>query len=201
MDDQTTGLQDRSLALSEVSGHITWERHDKYVRNCFVNLTSHQDAVFDYCRRRATLTEAEEATSEVMVIALRRQADLPGDNLRAYLYGIAYKVLANQRRASRRQVRVALRSGVDRAWGPEEVVIAGEEAQLVTEGLGRLGNLDQEILRLAAWEELSRAEIATALGCSENAVTKRFSRALDRLAAELGVDRHRGTQFFRRNER
>lgn len=169
--------------------------------NCTVNLTSHQDAVFEYCRRRATLAAAEEATSEVMAIALRREADLPGDNLRAYLYGIAYRVLANHRRADRRQTRVALRSGVDRVAGPEEIVIAGEEAQLVKEGLGRLGNLDQEILRLAAWEELSRAELAIALGCSENAVTKPFNRALDRLAAELGVTRHRGTQFFRRNER
>lgn len=165
-----------------------------------MDITAHREAIYDYCRRRASLAEAEEAASEVMAIALRKESDLPTDHLLAYLYGIAYKVLANQRRTARRQLRTVMRAPVETSEGPEEMVITLEEARLVADGLHRLPNLDQEILRLAAWEELSRSEIAMTLDCSENAVTKRFNRALDRLASELGVTRTGGTHFFKRNE-
>lgn len=63
---------------------------------------------------------------------------------------------------------------------------------------GRLGEADQEVLRLAGWEELDRDELAAALGCSANAATKRLNRALDRLAYELGVARRSRGRFFSR---
>ena len=64
--------------------------------------------------------------------------------------------------------------------------------------IDRLPAGDQEIIRLAGWEELERSEIAVVLGCTPNAVTKRLGRALDRLASELGVvERHRGHFFSR----
>ncbi len=45
---------------------------------------------------------------------------------------------------------------------------------------------DREVIRLAAWEDLGRDELAALLGCSPNAITKRLNRALDHLGAELG---------------
>jgi predicted DNA-binding protein (UPF0251 family) len=49
--------------------------------------------------------------------------------------------------------------------------------------LGRLGSEDQEILRLAGWEELTSGEIATVLGISPIAARSRLHRARRRLRA------------------
>jgi len=70
----------------------------------------------------------------------------------------------------------------------------------MTEALERLRTPDQEIIRLAGWEELGREEIAEALQCTPNAVTKRLNRALDRLAHELGAIERSHIRFFKRGE-
>ena len=44
---------------------------------------------------------------------------------------------------------------------------------------------DREILRLVAWEQLAREEIATAMGLSRPAVRLRLHRARTRLAAVM----------------
>jgi DNA-directed RNA polymerase specialized sigma24 family protein len=51
--------------------------------------------------------------------------------------------------------------------------------------LGRLEFEDQEILRLAGWEELSPGEIAVVLGISPVAARSRLHRARRRLRAAL----------------
>jgi RNA polymerase sigma-70 factor (ECF subfamily) len=50
--------------------------------------------------------------------------------------------------------------------------------------LAALKSMDQEILRLSAWEELSQAEIAVALGITVGAVRQRFYAAKKKLADE-----------------
>ena len=55
----------------------------------------------------------------------------------------------------------------------------------VVRALGRLGPDDQEILRLVAWEELARDEIAVVLGISRGAVRVRLHRARRRLAEQM----------------
>lgn len=163
------------------------------------DLDIHQLAVLNYCRRRTNFDEAEDATAEVMAIAWRRRGALPTDHLLPYLYGIAFKVLANQRRTRQRQARVIHRSHIETADSAENIVIASQDRDRVLDGLHALSQSDQEILRLAAWEQLSRTEISQALGLSKNAVTKRFNRALDHLATELGATRMPGAQFFKRS--
>lgn len=163
-----------------------------------VSFEKHQLAILNYCKRRIGPTLAEDAASEVMEIAWRRQADIPSENTLPYLYGIAYKVIANQRRSQRRQHRVAHRGLAQTTESAEEVVLAAEDAEQIRAGLNRLSAADQEILRLSAWEHLSREEIAIALSITPNAVTKRFNRALDHLATELGTVRTTGSHFFRR---
>ena len=60
---------------------------------------------------------------------------------------------------------------------------AEDEAVLVA--LSQLRGPDREILRLAAWEELTGPEIAIVLGISLSAVQQRLHRAKKRLAARL----------------
>ena len=53
------------------------------------------------------------------------------------------------------------------------------------EALRKLRPADQEVLRLAVWEELPHREIAELLGCTAHAVDQRVHRAAKRLGRQL----------------
>ena len=159
-------------------------------------------AVLRYCLRRTNREDALDATAETFLVAWRRVDALPVGRELPWLYGVAFRVLANQRRASaRRAAALTHIHGAPAATGdgePELLVLQGQETADLVEALGRLSPSDQELIRLAGWEELDRDALALAVGCTANAATKRLNRALDRLGRELGVsDRVRG-RFFRR---
>jgi len=54
--------------------------------------------------------------------------------------------------------------------------------------LAELRPVDQEILRLSFWDELSNSEIAQILDIEPHAVTMRLSRARSRFAHRLGME-------------
>lgn len=108
-----------------------------------------------------------------------------------WLFGVARRVIANQRRASRRRADLGTRLAQQVAPGDTEVdacVIATDEQRAVLEALARLKPDDQELLRLVTWESLSHRHAAQVLGCSENAVAVRLNRARGRLGKELAKD-------------
>jgi RNA polymerase sigma-70 factor (ECF subfamily) len=63
-------------------------------------------------------------------------------------------------------------------------VVQGFEAELARQALRQLPRRDQEVLRLAMWEELTQQQIAAVLGVSEKAAGMRFSRAKRRFGNE-----------------
>ena len=144
-----------------------------------------------------------DAAAETFAVAWRRRSDMPADRELPWLYGVARRVLANQRRSARRRNDATVRLrvvGRDSGYEPEPQLVQNQESRDVVEAMARLKPADQEVIRLAGWEELGRDEIAMALECTPNAVTKRLNAALDRLARELGiVERARG-RFFRYGE-
>jgi len=143
---------------------------------------AHERMLLAFClRRTAEAADAEEAAAETFVVAWRRLADSPAEEHRlAWLYAIARRVLANQRRGSDRRVRL-----LDRLRSQSALTPASVSGGPAIEGLSRLRPDDQELLRLVAWEELSHAEISVVLGISPNAVAIRLHRARARFAAEI----------------
>jgi RNA polymerase sigma factor (sigma-70 family) len=150
---------------------------------------SHHRDVLAYCARRTSRPDAWDAAAEVFVVAWRRLDEVPpSDEERAWLLGVAYRVLANQRRAERRRRRLGRRAaGVagETVPSPDELLVRTEESQRVIDALARLRGPDREIIQMTLWEELTPAEIAEALGISRGAVDQRFYRAKRRLASEL----------------
>ena len=61
---------------------------------------------------------------------------------------------------------------------PESVAALAD----LTAALAQLSDVDQEILRLIGWEQLTLGEAATVLGCSHTAAKVRLHRARRRLA-------------------
>lgn len=156
---------------------------------------AHYRAVLAYARRRATgPADVQEAVAETFTIAWRRLAEVPdGDAALPWLYGVARRVLANQRRGNRRRndLSVRLRGQHAATLEIESTVLASEERRTVLAALARLREADQEILRLAVWEELSHRDIAGIVGCSEASVAVRVHRARTRLGREIGKEERR----------
>jgi RNA polymerase sigma-70 factor (ECF subfamily) len=159
--------------------------------------TAHHRAILAYCARRCPRWDAWDAAAEVFVVAWRRLDDIPpAEEARAWLIGVAFRVLANQRRSAGRRARLFERASRDRAWAPmpDEQVLRNEEDREVMEALSRLSRTDREIVQLTLWEELTPGDIAAVLGISRAAVDQRYARAKKRLARQLEGDR-----FMRRS--
>jgi len=142
-----------------------------------------------YCRWRAGSADAQDAASEVFLTAWRRLDALPeGDAARVWLYATARRVIANQRRSSRRRLALVERLAQQAASAPRETEPLDREESVVHDALARLEPRDREVLLLAEWEGLSPTQIAAVTGCL--AVTARArlhrARARFRTAFEAG---------------
>jgi DNA-directed RNA polymerase specialized sigma24 family protein len=68
------------------------------------------DAVRAYALRRTAVDDANDIVAETFLVAWRRFDEAPRDFLLAWLFGVARRVLANQRRASNRRDALAIAS-------------------------------------------------------------------------------------------
>ena len=135
----------------------------------------HAEAVRAYVRRRAPRDVVDDVVSETFVVCLRRLDIVPAEPL-PWLYAVARKILANERRKAGREVPGA----VEVAYEPEPV----GDAELAR-AFAQLSERDREVLRLVAWEGLSLRDAATVLDCTAVACRVRYHRAKSRLAARL----------------
>jgi RNA polymerase sigma-70 factor (ECF subfamily) len=148
----------------------------------------HYDEVLGYCARRVDRTGADDAASEVFIVAWRRIDELEWDTARPWLYGIARGVLANRRRAARRRSKLTQKmSGLAHVTGEaaEVIVLRREQDEDVMSALSKLKESDREILLLSTWEELSAPEIGTVLDISTTAAEQRLHRAKQRFTKHL----------------
>jgi len=151
--------------------------------------SAHSPAILAYFRRRTDSETANDCTAETFLVVWRRIDDVPPDAL-PWLYGVARRVLANQRRSGGRMGRLIGKLRWQRFEippSPELLVVRREEDAELVAAVNRLSVQDRELLLLANWEELPHAEIGRVLGCSAHAVDQRIHRAVRRLARELGV--------------
>ena len=142
--------------------------------------------LFAYVRRRSG-HDAEETVAEVFAVAWRRRDDLPDPaHRRAWLFGVARTLLLAAGRLRQRE------SGLVHALSSQPVLGDGfdpgdETAGAVAAALGRLDPGQQEVLRLVAWEGLSSAELAVALGVRAGTARVRLHRARRALASDPEV--------------
>lgn len=131
--------------------------------------------IIAYCSWRApSAVDADDAVSEVFLVAWRRLGDIPtGNAARAWLYGAARRVIANQRRSRSRIVTLRDRLAREPVGGDADAPDHGR----VHDTLALLNDLDREVLLLAEWEDLTTAGIARVLGCREVTARGRLHRA------------------------
>jgi RNA polymerase sigma factor (sigma-70 family) len=146
--------------------------------------------ILAYALRRADEGHAEDVVAETFTAAWRHIGRLPDDPL-PWLYRTAHNCLANQRRSTRRQLRLAGRVADHLATAtvnvPDHSASVVEEAHLRA-ALATLPPKDREALLLVSWEGLDHHTAAYVTGCSPTAFKVRAHRARKRLGALLDAD-------------
>ena len=150
---------------------------------------AHVNAVFAYALSRTSAERAAEVVEETFFVAWRRLSDLPAEP-RPWLFGVARRTVANQRRAGAR--RAALGERV--ATLSSSVPIEPDHAESVVEhdrmlaALARLRDRDREVLCISAWGGLCPEEAARVLCCTKAAFLVRLHRARRRFDLALQAE-------------
>jgi RNA polymerase sigma factor (sigma-70 family) len=135
-------------------------------------------AVEAYVRRRAPAL-ADDVVAETFLVCWRKLDRVP-DEPRPWLYAVARKTLANERRRRASEERVTAGEKTPTVAEPEPV---GDS--VLAAAFAALSERDREVLRLIAWEGLSLSQAAVVFGCSALACRVRYHRAKTRLARRL----------------
>lgn len=151
----------------------------------------HYPAVLAFAiRRLPDRGSAEDAAAETFAVAWRRRDLIPEQPL-PWLFAIAIRVIANQRRSGKRRRRLGDRLEQESSYLPDpEPVDLLHRRDSFAAAFERLSEGDREVLRLIAWDGLASEEAASVLGCSGTAFRVRLHRARRRLAKHLEAAGH-----------
>jgi RNA polymerase sigma-70 factor (ECF subfamily) len=147
----------------------------------------HADTVYRYCRVRLGPTDAQDAVSEVFIVAMRRLDEIP-ENAVAWLLGVSRRVVANQLRSGRRAAALEDRVAATADLFLPDHADSVAEADIARRALARLAPADRDVIVLLAANDMKPADLATALGCSPGAAAVRAHRARKRLKAAYDVE-------------
>jgi RNA polymerase sigma factor (sigma-70 family) len=137
-------------------------------------------------RRVRDPEDAAEVIAETFATLWRRFDRCPqGDELRPWLFGVARRIAANQRRGDRRRSALGERLAANVGEQTFDTGGPAEDTGRVARAFASLSDSDRELLSLVAWEGLTREELAVALGTSRAVVRLRLHRARKRLQAAL----------------
>ncbi len=131
----------------------------------------YREPLYGFYRRRLAIPErAEDLTQETFLVVLRAgERYEPRALVRTYLYAIALKLLAGERRRQARHAADPV---------PEPAAHDAPDSSIwVKQALARLDPADREILMLREYEQLSYAEIASLLRLPLNTVRTRLFRS------------------------
>jgi RNA polymerase sigma-70 factor, ECF subfamily len=168
-------------------------RSPEHARRFEAFYVEHYAAIYAYVHRRLSdsVGEVPDVVAEVFATAWRLTDSVPpGVEGRLWLYKTAQHAVLNDRRRSRRRLRL-----FDRLRGEAQAHPAATSSDdagdlWLVRAIRRLPPADQEVLRLVRWEGTSHAEAAQILGCSVNAVALRVRKATSRLCQDPVVAAH-----------
>lgn len=156
-------------------------------------------AVLNYVSVRiAAGMDAEDITAEVFTAAFTSLRSCPNrtttdgdDPVRAWLFGIARRKLADayRKRTRRPEISLDIAHPAPPQQNPESRALAEEATETLQAIMDALPEIQREVLRLKYLEELSLKEIGWVLGKSPNAVSQLLHRARQTV-------RERGNDYF-----
>ncbi len=157
----------------------------------------YQDRIYGYCVNRLGEAQGEEIAQDVFLTAWESLARFRQEStISTWLIGIAKnKCIQAFRNRGRRQTiastfveDIRYQSHVEGSVSPEETLMSEAQRQVLAQGMARMREDEQVLLKLRYYRGLPVAEVAELLGKSEAAVRKRLLRALERLRKLVNVD-------------
>jgi len=154
----------------------------------------HLEAVQRFVARRVESPEdAADLSAEVFLAAIHASRNYRGDAAvpRAWLYGIARRVVASHRRSMARALRAVRRIDARELLDDDATdrIVARIDSQRVARGVYRslaaLPERQRAVVELVAVDGLSLVEAAAALGISAGNARVHYHRARRRLAHSL----------------
>ena len=152
----------------------------------------HAPRIHRYVARRAGREVADDLVAETFLAAFakRRSYDLGYADAGPWLYGIATNLVGQHRRDEVRQFRIRQASVPELDVPGHAERVAGDVTAralrgLLAAALAGLPGGDRDVLILIAWEQLTYAETARALGIPVGTVRSRLSRVRTRLREEI----------------
>ncbi|MCX5066676.1 sigma-70 family RNA polymerase sigma factor [Micromonospora lupini] len=142
----------------------------------------HGNAIHAYARNKVTAEAANDVVSEVFAVAWRRLDSIRLGEERPWLFGVARRVIATERRQAADWIALhqRLREYPDEHLDDQADGIV--ERRKVITALGNLSEADREVLWLRYWYDLTGRDAAHAAGCSQAAFAVRLHRAKRRFA-------------------
>lgn len=135
-------------------------------------------------------SDPEDFVQEVFAACVRgRDRMRDGRSFRSYLFGVAYNILREHYRGYYRGGSpdpLESCSIEDLAPGPSTMVREHQQDALLLEALRRLPMELQAVLELFYWEDLTSAEIGSALSIPAGTVRSRLRRGRERMEVLLG---------------
>ncbi len=149
-----------------------------------------EDAVHRYITlvwqvlRRSGLrpSDADDATQDVFWVFAQRSDDVPESSTRAFLVGTALRVASDRRKSKWNR---AVTEPLDQdmltvaSCAPDEQLQLRRQTRLLDELLSKMSPDESEIFILFEIEEMTRTEVAMALGIPEGTAASRLRRARD----------------------
>ena len=146
----------------------------------------HAASVFRFIARRAGPSAAEDLVGDVFVAALEarvRYRPHASESALPWLYGISGNVVRAYLRKQRPSAVADADVGVD--WNAVDDRLDAHAARdQLRRALESLSPAEREAFLLVAWEGLTTAEAAQALGVSQTVVRTRLTRARQRARTE-----------------
>jgi len=147
----------------------------------------HAEEILSYGLNRSSSDDASDMLAETFLIAWRKFDDIPnGIEAKYWLYGVARRVLHGQRRkatASNHLTNKLRQSLTRNSLDSFEETTA--EQFCMEQILHSLPELDQEIIKLSFWENLTSIEIGKVLDMPPATIRTRLARAKAKLKTEI----------------
>jgi len=167
-------VQGKDARVTMISDEALMLEFQRGSREAFAELFArYRDPLYGFFRRRlASKDRAEDLAQETFLAVIRAVVRYePRAMVRTYLYGIALKLLAAERRK-----RSGNEPQLEGEHEPQEDGVSAD-ALWVRQALEKLDAGEREILMLREYEQLSYVEIAELLRLPVNTVRSRLFRA------------------------
>jgi RNA polymerase sigma-70 factor (ECF subfamily) len=156
-------------------------------------VSNHVSLVWRVLRRTGLgPADAEDASQDVFWVLAQRFDDVPERAQRSFLVSTALRVASDRKQSKwHRAVSTGLDAEVrlSEAPLPDEALDLRRASALLDEALDTLEELERAVFVLAELEQMTRSEVAAALGLPEGTVASRLKRA--RQSLEVAVRRLR----------